>query len=220
MIRLEHVKKRFGSNVVLADVCLVTEQGRTYALQGRNGAGKTTLINIALGLMLPDSGDVRVFGENPYSNWAIRKEIGMVGDGDVYFPELTVSEYLWWIGKLRLGDSEAGKKQIDTHMNMFCMDTKGDQLLGTLSHGMRRKVQIASAFIGMPKLIVMDEPTNGLDDESLYALSGLLIDHAKMGHISIIACHDSVFVNKTCTDLIRLDEGKLMLTGNGLLGQG
>lgn len=210
MICLEHVRKQFGQNVVLADVSLVTEYGKAYALQGKNGAGKTTLIRIALGLMLSDRGVVRVFDEDPRSNWAIRREIGIVSDEDAYFPELTVEEYLWWVGRLRFIDNNICEKQIDAYTRVFCVDDRRDHLISSLSHGMRRKVLIMSAFIGGPKLIVMDEPTNGLDADSLGVLRDLLRDHAKKGNTAVISCHDMVFAKTACTNLIMLERGKVM----------
>lgn len=207
MISLEHVRKQFGQNVVLADVSLDTEYGKTYALQGKNGAGKTTLIRIALGLMLSDGGVVRVFDQDPYSNWAIRREIGIVSDEDAYFPELTVEEYLWWVGKLRSVKNSVCEKQIDRYTGVFCIDDRKDHLISSLSHGMRRKVLIVSAFIGEPKLIVMDEPINGLDIDSINVLGDLLKEHAKKGKTAVISCHDMVFAKAACTNLIRLANG-------------
>ncbi len=207
MIYLEQVRKQFGRKIVLADVNVVTEQGKAYALQGKNGAGKTTLLRIALGLMPADSGVVRVFQEDPYLNWSIRREIGMVTDEDAYFPELTVEEYLWWIGRLRSVDENTCAKQIDTYTRMFCIDDTRDHFISALSHGMRRKVLIASAFIGEPKLVVMDEPTNGLDSDSLSVLVDLLKDHAGKGNTAVISCHDLVFAERACTEVILLDKG-------------
>lgn len=210
MICLEHVRKQFGPNIVLADVSLVTEYGKVYALQGKNGAGKTTLIRIALGLMLADSGVVRVFNEDPYLNWSIRREIGIVSDEDAYFPELTVEEYLWWIGRLRSVDNTICERQIDTYTSMFCIDDRKDHFISSLSHGMRRKVLIISAFIGEPKLIVMDEPTDGLDTGSLSVLGDLLKNHANKGNTAVISCHDMAFAKMACTNMILLDKGNVI----------
>jgi ABC-2 type transport system ATP-binding protein len=213
MICLEHVRKQFGPHVVLADVSLVTEEGKAYALQGKNGAGKTTLIRIALGLMPADSGVVRVFHADPCVNWAIRKEIGFVSDEDAYFPELTVEEYLWWVGRLRSVDSGTCAAQIAAYTSMFCLDEAKDHFISSLSHGMRRKVLIISAFIGEPKLIVMDEPTNGLDTSALQVLGDLLKSHANRGNTAVISGHDLAFAKMACTDVILLEEGKVVQAG-------
>jgi ABC-2 type transport system ATP-binding protein len=210
MISLEHVRKQFGPKIVLADVSVVAEHGKAYALQGNNGAGKTTLIRIALGLVLADSGVVRVFHEDPYLNWSIRREIGVVTDEDAYFPELTVEEYLWWVGRLRSVDRDVCAKQIDRYTRMFGIDEGRDHFIRTLSHGMQRKVLITSAFIGEPKLVVMDEPTNGLDSGSLGVLADLLKNHARQGNTAVISCHDMAFAKTACTDVIMLDKGIAM----------
>ncbi|MFC1764864.1 ABC transporter ATP-binding protein [Planctomycetota bacterium] len=208
MIVLDHISKRFGKNLVLTDINFKTECSKIYALQGRNGAGKTTLIRIALGLLPADSGTVRVLDKDPQSNWAVRQKIGVVCDDDAYFPELTVEEYLWWVGRLRSLTNAACKKQIDELTRAFYLYERQNHAIRSLSHGMQRKMLIASAFIGSPKLIVMDEPTSGLDAESLDVLANLLQEHACRGNTALLSCHDKTFVKNTCTDIVVLDGGR------------
>ena len=92
MIQLKAIKKQFDQCVALDQISLDLEYGKTYGLWGRNGAGKTTLIRIVLGVLSPDHGTVRVFGNDPREDWSVRREIGIVSDEDVCFPELTEAE--------------------------------------------------------------------------------------------------------------------------------
>jgi ABC-2 type transport system ATP-binding protein len=213
MIELENIRKQYERCVALDQISLDLEYGKAYGLWGRNGAGKTTLIRIVLGVLSPDQGIVRVFGNDPKRDWSVRREIGLVSDEDAYFPELTVEEFLWWIGKLRSVTSSPYQEQIARYTQAFYIDEHRDHLISSLSHGTRRKVSVVSAFIGEPKLIVMDEPTNGLDVDSIEALCRLLREHRHGGGAALIACHDAAFMKETCTDIIEIDEGKIVQHG-------
>ena len=213
MIRLENIKKQYGRCVALDQISLNLEYGKVYGLWGRNGAGKTTLIRIVLGVLSPDEGIVRVFGNDPKRDWSVRREIGLVSDEDVYFPELTVEEFLWWIGKLRSISDSLYQEQIERYTQAFYIDEHRNHLISSLSHGTRRKVSAISAFMGTPRLIVMDEPTNGLDVDSREVLCNMLREHRQEGGAALIACHDATFMKETCTDIIEIDEGKIARYG-------
>jgi len=213
VIQLENIKKQYDQCVALDQVSLNMEYGKVYGLWGRNGAGKTTLIRIILGVLPPDNGTVRVFGNDPKKEWSVRREIGIVSDGDEYFPELTVEEFLWWVGKLRSIRDSVCEEQIERYTHAFYVNEHRNHLISSLSHGTRRKVSVISAFIGEPKLIVMDEPINGLDIDSIEALCNLLKKHREKGGAALIACHDAIFVKKVCTDIIEIDKGKIVQHG-------
>ena len=213
MIQLENIKKQYGQCIALDQISLDLEYGKAYGLWGRNGAGKTTLIRIVLGVLSPDRGTVRVFGNDPKRDWSVRREIGLVSDEDVYFSELTVEEFLWWIGKLRSTRDSLYQEQIERYTQAFYVDEHRNHLISSLSYGTRRKVSVISAFIGEPKLIVMDEPTSGLDVDSIEALCRLLREHRQEGGAALIACHNATFMKETCTDIIEIDGGKIVRYG-------
>ena len=213
MIQLKHVRKQYGQCVALDQVSLDMEQGKVYGLWGRNGAGKTTLIRIILGVLRPDYGTIRVFGNDPKKDWSIRKGIGIVSDEDDYFPELTVEEFLWWIGKLRSVEERVYKEQIEIYTRAFYIEEHRNHLIGSLSYGTRQKVSVIGAFIGAPKWIIMDEPLNGLDIDSVEALCSLLREHREDGGAALIACHNAIFIKHVCTDIIEIDKGKIVRHG-------
>ena len=213
MIQLEDIRKQYERCVALDQISLNLECGKAYGLWGRNGAGKTTLIRIVLGVLSPDHGTVRVFGNDPKREWSVRREIGIVSDEDEYFPELTVEEFLWWVGKLRSVRDSVYKEQVERYTHAFYIDEHRNHLMSSLSHGARRKVSVISAFIGEPKLIVMDEPINGLDIDSIEALCYLLKKHRGEGGSVLIACHDATFIKEVCTDIIEIDKGKMVQYG-------
>ncbi len=210
MIQLKNVRKQYDQCVALDQINLDLEYGKAYGLWGRNGAGKTTLIRIVLGILSPDHGSVKVFDTDPKKDWSVRREIGIATDEDVYFPELTVEEFLWWIGKLRFVKEEIYQEQIEKYTRDFYINEHRNHLIGSLSHGTRRKVSVISAFIGTPKLIVMDEPLNGLDIDSIEALYHALKRHHHEGGAVLIACHDATFIKEACTDIIEIDKGRII----------
>ena len=213
MIQLKHIRKQYGQCVALDQVSLDLGYGKVYGLWGRNGAGKTTLIRIILGVLTPDDGTVRVFGNDPKKDWSIRKEIGIVSDEDDYFPELTIEEFLWWIGKLRSVDQGVYREQIERYTRAFYIEEHRNHLIGSLSYGTRQKVSVIGAFIGVPKWIVMDEPLNGLDIDSVEALCRSLRKHQEEGGAALIACHNAAFVKDVCTDIIEIEKGKIVQHG-------
>ena len=213
MIHLKDIRKQFDQCVALDHISLDLENKKVYGLWGRNGAGKTTLIRIILGVLPPDRGTVRVFSTDPKKDWSVRREMGIVTDQDDYFPELTVEEFLWWIDKLRSVKEGVFKEQIERYTRAFFIDEHRNHLIGSLSHGTRRKVSVISAFIGSPKLIVMDEPLNGLDMDSIEALCNALKKHRENGRAALMACHDATFIKEVCTDIIEIDKGKIIRQG-------
>jgi ABC-2 type transport system ATP-binding protein len=215
MLQLQGIRKAYGARVVLDALDLQLRPGRTCGLWGRNGTGKTTLLRIISGMLLPDAGTVRVFGRDPASDWSVRRQMGIVEDGDTYFPELTPEEYLWWVGRLREVEEETCGRQIERLAKAFYIEDRLGDLTGSLSHGMRRKVAMASAFIGMPPSILLDEPTNGLDVDSAEALAELLIEHRQGGGTAVLACHDRGFVERCCSEVIAISGGRLVQQPSG-----
>jgi ABC-2 type transport system ATP-binding protein len=213
MIHLDQVGKRFGNFVALNGIMLAMEPERTYGLWGCNGAGKTTLIQIMIGALAPDHGTVRVMGKDPMEDWTLRRRMGIVDDGDTYFPELTAREFLWWVSRLRDLPDDQSDLEIEELASALCLQKALDKLVGTLSHGMRRKLLLAGAFVGESPLMLLDEPTNGLDVDSLFALSGLLQDHRKKGGTAVLASHDSSFLKSACSDVIVLKDGTVIEHG-------
>jgi len=187
--------------------------GRAYSLWGRNGAGKTTLIRLIAGLLAPDQGRVEVLGRDPAHDWRIRREIGLVEDQDSCFPELTAEEFLWWVGRLRGLGEDACEEEIRVLAGKFYLQERISDQVSCLSYGMRRKTLLASAFVAAPKVVLIDEPTTGVDVDSLESLIGLLEEHQRRGGVAVIACHDRGFRDRVCSDVIELEGGRLVAQG-------
>lgn len=209
MVELHTISKAFKELLVLNEISLDLSPHHLYGLRGRNGAGKTTLMNIILGIYPPDTGTARVFGKDPEQDWQIRQSIGSLQEEGAYFPELTAAEFLWWVGRLRgMGDTQS-KQQVEALAERFNLSPKLDHLMASLSYGMKRKVLLAAAFMAEPQVLLLDEPSNGLDTDSIDSLCTLLTHHQQKGGTALIISHNHSFIQKICTDILVLDDGKI-----------
>jgi ABC-type multidrug transport system ATPase subunit len=209
MVELRAISKAFGELLVLDQINLDLSPHHLYGLRGRNGAGKTTLMNIILGLCPPDKGTARVLGKNPEQDWQIRHTIGTLQEEDAYFPELTAAEFLWWVGRLRGMTDTHSEQQIKAIAEQFYLSHKLDHRMESLSYGMIRKVLLAGAFMADPQILLLDEPSNGLDTDSVDSLRTLLNQHQQKGGTALIISHNQSFIQEICTDVLVLDNGKI-----------
>ena len=165
MIQIENLYKKFGKNEVLSGVDLMIDGGGIFAVLGPNGSGKTTLIKSILGMVVPNKGSIMVDGKSIRKNWKYRQEIDYLPQIANFPGNLKVKELIRMIKDLRQKPSEADKL-----IEMFALGTFLDKKLGTLSGGTKQKVNIVLTFMFDSPLIILDEPTTGLDPASLIAL--------------------------------------------------
>jgi ABC-2 type transport system ATP-binding protein len=212
MIQFENVLIRYGKLIIFENLNLNISVNSIYGLCGKNGSGKTTFINAILGLCNPEGGRIKIFGEDPKRNWKIKRQIGVVNEDDVYFPELTAEEFLWWTGRIRgLTDLQC-KQQSKKLAELFILSDKLNEILESLSYGTRRKVLLSCAFIANPKLLLLDEPTNGLDCDSVEVLKFLLRQHCNEGGGAIIATHNINFVREVCSKTYTIENKTMVET--------
>ena len=164
VIEIIGINKIIGSKKVINDVSLSIDKGQVFALLGPNGAGKTTLIRIILGLLKPDKGNVRLFGEKltDQSRSDLLLRIGVQNDGNLY-ENLSVEENLALWGEIYGLDQGTIKKRIDDLKKMFHLEEYTDMTVGNLSKGNRQKVMLARAMFHSPDVLILDEPTTGMD---------------------------------------------------------
>lgn len=189
ILKISNLTKTIESNVILDNLSFSLPKGKILAILGPNGAGKTTLIRIILGLYMKDKGSVSIFGQevNQTNFPAIRQQIGVQNDGNIY-EELTVYDNLSIWAKL-YGVNEADiDDRVDELLDFFDLSTKKFKLAGTLSKGMKQKVNLGRAIFHKPKLLILDEPSSGLDPLSIQSLMKLLQKIAHKYGVSIIMC--------------------------------
>jgi Cu-processing system ATP-binding protein len=209
MIRFDNVSKRFGRREVLRGVALETRPGLVTALVGPNGSGKTTLIKCILGLTIPDSGRVTVGGAVAGRDGAYRRQIGYMPQIARLPEHLRVCDLLDTVATVR-GDAKTDDALIDA----FHLAREMEKPLGTLSGGTRQKVNAAIAFRYRPRLIVLDEPTAGLDPIAARVLKDAIRRARSNGCTVFITSHILSELEELADDVAFLNEGELKFAGS------
>ncbi len=205
VVAYEHVTKDFGSFRAVDDVSFVATSGRIVGLLGPNGAGKTTLIRMLLGLVTPTSGRARLWG-HPYDRLPdAGRRVGVMLDGMGPVVGATArTELRIWADALDLPAA-----RVDTVLRLVGIDSAADRRATTFSTGMRQRLSLAVALLGDPELLILDEPTNGLDPEGIIWLRGLLRTLAAEGRTVLLCSHLLAEIEKTVDDVVVLDKSVL-----------
>ena len=206
---IEGVCKRFGSLQALDHVTLEVKQGEFFGLLGPNGAGKTTLISSMAGLCRADSGSIRVMGHDTVSDYrAARARLGVVPQELVFDPFFTVRE------TLRIQSGYFGLRRnddwIDEILQRLDLEAKADVNMRRLSGGMKRRVLVAQALVHRPPLIVLDEPTAGVDVELRQGLWAFVRDLNRQGHTIVLTTHYLEEAESLCGRIAMLKQGRVV----------
>lgn len=218
MICIHHLTKTYRGNVqALQGVDLEIEARGIFGLLGVNGAGKTTLMRIVAGLLDPSSGEVTVFGNDlrtRQGKMRTKEALGYLPQEMGVYPSLTAREFLDYIAILKgVKGSAARRQQIDTLLEQVNLEDGGNRRLKEMSGGMRQRVGIAQALLGRPKLLIVDEPTAGLDPEERVRVRNLLGDLAQTTTV-ILSTHIVEDIGHSCSDLAVLFQGKVVFRGS------
>jgi Cu-processing system ATP-binding protein len=209
MILVENLHKRFGKNSVLSGLDLNIQGGGIFAVLGPNGSGKTTLIKSILGMVIPNKGMIFVGGNPIKKNWKYRQEIDYLPQ-IANFPEnLRVKELIRMIKDLRQMPSRE-----DELIGIFQLAPFLDKKLATLSGGTKQKVNIVLAFMFDSPVLILDEPTTGLDPASLIRLKELIQREKAAGKTILITSHIMQFVAEVADEIVYLLEGKIYFKGS------
>jgi Cu-processing system ATP-binding protein len=202
MIELGNVSKNFGRLTALNDVSIRLGEGRTYALIGPNGSGKTTLIKCILGMVLPDKGKITVEGSPIAPDGHYRARIGYMPQIGRYPDNMKIGHILSMIRDLRPGSA------VDEELvEAFQLPSMSDKRMRTLSGGTRQKVSAALAFLFAPPIMILDEPTAGLDPLSSEVLKDKIRKEAARGRLVLVTSHIMSDLEELTTELIYLQEG-------------
>ncbi len=173
-LALRGVKKRYGRQEALRGLDLEIPKGVICGLVGPNGAGKTTAFGVVGGLVRADEGAVDILGAGPFDARAHRGLLGLLPQDSALPPHLTVRQSLFHYGRLQGMTTADARKEADGRIDDVDLRDRADSRIATLSHGMRRRVQVAQALLGSPALVLLDEPTNGLDPHLVARMRELL----------------------------------------------
>lgn len=186
VVVFREVSKVFGRVRALDGVSFSVREGSIHALLGHNGAGKTTSIRIALGLLRPTSGSVEVFGYDPYRDPSVRADIGYAGEVEGFYKGLTVWSNLMRFCMIRFSDEAFCREEVKKLTDLFELHEILDRKYGKLSAGNRQRVVVARAFMGSPRLLVLDEPLNKLDPSWRARIKKLFRDYADKNRATIL----------------------------------
>ena len=207
MIRIDNLNKAFGRHQVLKDVTLHFEAGKGIALIGPNGSGKTTLIKVLLGLVLADSGQVLLEGRSILGKSGYRQQVGYMPQVSRFPENLSVKKLFQMMKALR---ADVQEKNYDLDLfGAFEIDQMGDKRLEILSGGMKQKVSAALAFLFDPKVLILDEPTAGLDPVSNELLKEKLKKTIEEGKLVLISSHILNDLDDIATDVAYMMDGEL-----------
>ncbi len=205
-ISIKGLSKSYGRHKVLSGIDLEVEQGIVYGFLGPNGAGKTTLIKILLGLTMPDSAEVEIFGMDLFLNRnRIMERVGAIVEAPVFFDYLSAEENLRFVTRL---SGPVSRRQIDDALRLVGLESVAGKTVGKFSYGMRQRLGIASALLPDNKLLFLDEPTNGLDPHGIMGVRNLLRRlKSELGVTIFLSSHLLNEVEQTCDAVSIIDKG-------------
>ncbi|NAS10487.1 ABC transporter ATP-binding protein [Poritiphilus flavus] len=209
MIQINELHKKFGKNEVLGGVDLEIPQGGISAVLGPNGSGKTTLIKCILGMVIPNSGSIEACGQPTKKDWKYRQQINYLPQIANFPSNLKVAELISMIQDLRQKPSDA-----DRLIALFELKPFLDKKLGALSGGTKQKVNIVLAFMFDSPLLMLDEPTTGLDPAALIQLKKLIRSEKEKGKTILITSHIMSFVEEVADEIVYLLEGNIHFKGS------
>lgn len=211
MLKITRLSKQFGDRQALNQLSLNLNSGEIYGLLGPNGAGKTTAINVLCGLLKPDSGEVLVQGQ-PISH-STKRVVGIMPQQNLLYQSLTCAENLCFIARI-YGLSKADMRQrVEVCLEAVNLSDRANSVVGDLSGGMQRRLSLAASIIHQPKLVVLDEPSTGLDIEARYEVWDLIRSLKQQGVTVLLTTHLLDEVERLCDRIGVIKQGELLAEG-------
>lgn len=209
MIEISHLTKKYGANVAVDDLNLIIEPGHIYGFLGPNGAGKSTTMNIITGYIGATSGEVKINGFDMNKNpKEAKKCIGYLPELPPLYGDMKVQEYLQFAAELKGIDKHQRKADIRQAAELTGLEEVTQRLIKNLSKGYRQRVGLAQALLGMPEIIILDEPTVGLDPKQIIEIRDL-IRSLKEKHTVILSSHILQEISAVCDHVFIISRGKL-----------
>jgi len=210
IIETFNLSKRYGKTLAVDNISFQVESGQVFGFLGPNGSGKTTTIGMILGITTPTAGDFSLFGgKTAHDLFQARKRIGATLEQPNFYPYLTGRENL----KVVAGIKGQDKAAIETALETVDMADRASKEFKTFSLGMKQRLALAAAVLGDPELLILDEPTNGLDPEGMVEIRELIIKLAGMGKTIFLASHLLTEVERVCSHVAIIKNGCLLKSG-------
>jgi ABC-2 type transport system ATP-binding protein len=214
MIQFEHVTRRYGDKIAVADLSLEIPAGELFAFLGPNGAGKTTTIKMIVGLLRPSEGTIRLCGHDVVaSGGAANRLLGYVPDVPYLYDKLSGREFLQFVAEMYGLDARLTSQRIEQQVDVFGLADFVDDLTESYSHGMKQRLAFAAALLHDPKVLVIDEPMVGLDPRSVRLVKDLLRANAAAGQTIFMSTHLLGIAEEIADRVGIVDQGTLRFLG-------
>ena len=207
LIELKNVKKTYGNFNAVDDISFKIEKGEIVGFLGQNGAGKTTTMNIITGILAPTSGEVIIDGEK--FNKKSKSKIGYMPENTPLYESLTVREFLDFMAELKKVKRSERKNTVDEIIKKLSLNEVENKLIKNISRGYRQRASLGGAVIGNPEIIILDEPTVGLDPKQIVEIRNY-IKSLKENHTILLSTHILSEVNQICDKVIIINKGKII----------
>lgn len=208
VLEINQLTKNFGSFTAVNNVTFSVEKGNVYGLLGPNGSGKSTTLGMILNVINPSAGSWKWFGEEPNNNSL--KKIGAIIESPKFYPYLSAQKNLEIVADIK----EANYTKIDEKLELVGLLSRKKDKFQQYSLGMKQRLAIAAALLNDPEVLILDEPTNGLDPQGIIQIRELIIKIAEQGTTIILASHLLDEVEKVCSHVVVLNQGKMLYAGS------
>ena len=205
-IEINNVTKRFGEQTVLSSVSAQFETGKTYGLVGRNGSGKTVLMKCILGFIPVSEGEIRVWGKRIGKDADMPPDTGVIIEYPGFLPNYSGYANLKYLADIR---KKVGRDEVMEAIMRVGLDPASRKPVGKYSMGMRQRLGLAQALMEKPKLLILDEPMNGLDNQGVGDMHELLLSLKKEGITILLASHNEKDIDLLCDHVFAMDRGKM-----------
>ena len=214
-VELKNVAKRYHEIVAVDNVDLAIQPGEIFGLLGPNGSGKSTILKMLLGLVQPDFGEVRVLGVDvKLDPVAVKRLVGYAPESPRLYEFLTGVEFLDFIGDIYGMAAEEKRSRITEYLKALQLEGREGDMISSYSEGMKQKTALISAFLHKPKLLVLDEPLNGLDPRSARIVKDFLHELKLQGVTTIMSTHILEIAQALCDRIGIMYQGRLLALGN------
>ncbi len=211
MIEVNHLTKKYGNHYALRDLNFTVEDGKIYGLLGPNGAGKSTCMNILTGYIALTGGEVKINGCDIVTDSEnAKKHIGYLPELPPLYPDMKVREYLEFVAELKKVKKEMRQLEIEEVMEKTFIADMQNKLIKNLSKGYKQRVGLAQALLGKPSIIILDEPTVGLDPKQILEIRELILS-LKKEHTIILSSHILSEISVICDEIMIISKGKMIV---------
>lgn len=210
-IKIKNVTKKFKNEIVLDNISLDLTDNQIYGFVGRNGSGKSVLFKMICGYIYPDQGEINVNGKIIGKDIDFPENLGALIETPGFIWYQTAFSNLWYLAKIR---NEISKEKVRDTIRLVGLDPDSKKWVGKYSLGMKQRLGIAQAIMEDPKILILDEPMNGLDENGVEDIRKILLEYRSPGRIILLTSHNREDIDMLCDEVFSLRGGKIENSGN------